>query len=134
MAHRSLLKSLNKSLFLLPVIFLVFIFYSGCKKSDTSTNPNPGTGNSNQNQVLMQGNRFSPAGISVTAGTTVTWVNKDSYAHTVTSGSPGSPDGKFDSGTIEANGTYSYKFDTKGTFSYYCKIHQDIMTGTVTVQ
>jgi plastocyanin len=82
----------------------------------------------------MQNTAFSPASKTITAGTTLTWTNMDPFNHTVTSGAPGSPDGKFDSGNIGSNGTYSHKFDTAGTYNYYCKIHGSAMTGTVIVQ
>lgn len=125
---------------LLAAVFLSLAAIGGCSKNDTGTNPAPQTGNTggdnggNTAQVFMQNMAFVPANITVTAGTTVTWTNKDSFGHTVTSGTPEAPDGKFDSGIINQNGTFSYKFDTKGTYNYYCKPHQQVMRGTVTVQ
>lgn len=124
---------------ILTIICMLMIAVGGCKKDDTGTNSygggsGSGSGGAGTNQVIMMNSKFSPASITVSAGTTVKWINEDSYNHTVTSGTPGSPDGKFDSGTIGASGTYSFKFDTKGTYNYYCKIHADIMTGTVIVQ
>lgn len=123
---------------ILAVIFAGMLTAAGCSKNDTVTNSTPGTGgtggNTNTAEVIMQNKAFSPANVTVTAGTTVNWTNKDPFQHTVTSGTPGAPDGKFDSGLINQNGTYSFKFDTKGTYNYYCKPHQEIMTGTVTVQ
>ncbi|MDO8491761.1 MAG: cupredoxin family copper-binding protein, partial [Dehalococcoidia bacterium] len=71
---------------------------------------------------------FSPASISVPVGTTVTWTNKDSVAHTVTSDS-----GVFNSGNLSTNKTFSYTFATAGTFPYHCSLHT-YMKGTVTVQ
>ena len=132
-------------------IFMVMVALGGCSKNDTGTSPygggsstgtgygntgggNTGGGNTSTSQVMMQGMAFSPASLTVSAGTTVTWLNKDPYAHTVTSGTPGSPDGKFDSGIINGNGSYSYTFATKGTYNYYCKIHAPNMVGTITVQ
>jgi len=122
--------------FLVLVAALMVSFSDGCKKNDTVTNSTPGgsTGNTTPNSVAMQGTAFVPASITITAGSTVTWTNKDPFAHTVTSGTPGAPDGKFDSGSIASNGTFSFKFDTKGTYSYYCKIHPEVMVGTVVVQ
>ncbi|MGE5401663.1 MAG: plastocyanin/azurin family copper-binding protein [Ignavibacteriales bacterium] len=135
--------------FSIAAVFAVMIFISGCKKDDTPTNSTPG-GSTNPNEVVMQNMTFAPASLTVTAGTTVTWVNKDSYAHTVTSGTPGSPDGKFDSGSIagatsttsggsggggayKVAALYSFKFDTKGSYPYYCRFHSG-MVGTITVQ
>jgi plastocyanin len=70
---------------------------------------------------------FNPSTITVAAGTTITWTNKDAIAHTVTS------DNKlFDSGSIGSNGTYSFTFATAGTFSYHCTVHPT-MTASVTV-
>ena len=43
------------------------------------------------NAVAITGFAFSPAALTVKAGTTVTWTNKDSDAHTVTSQGSGGP-------------------------------------------
>lgn len=122
----------SAALFLLTVSIIAFT--NGCSKnSDYGTN----NGNNNPppaaNQVLLQGNAFSPASMTVPVGTTVTWTNKDSYNHTVTSGSNRTADGKFDSGNLGGNGTFSYKFDAAGTYNYYCKLHSN-MSGTIVVQ
>jgi plastocyanin len=80
------------------------------------------------NEVWIQGMAFVPATITVAAGTTITWTNKDGIAHTVTSNT-----GVFDSGSVADNGTFSFQFNNVGTFEYHCSIHTS-MTGTVTVQ
>ncbi|MEW6701420.1 MAG: plastocyanin/azurin family copper-binding protein [Bacteroidota bacterium] len=119
-------------------IYLVFISVfviagiNGCYKNDYGTNTVSGTpGN---NEVWLQNISFNPSTITVNAGTTIKWINKDNVAHTVTSGTPGAPDGIFDSGNLNNGGTFSYTFNTKGTFQYYCKLHQSSMKGTVVVQ
>jgi plastocyanin len=58
---------------------------------------------------------YEPASMSVSAGSTVTWVNQGTTAVTVTS-----PDGLFDSESIVGGGSFSYTFDTPGTFRYFC--------------
>ncbi|MDA4125891.1 MAG: cupredoxin family copper-binding protein [Thaumarchaeota archaeon] len=70
---------------------------------------------------------FNPGNFTVKAGTTITWFNGDPATHTVTSTT-----GVFDSGTFPSGHTYSYKFNTPGTFPYYCVIHPN-MKGTVIV-
>ncbi len=70
---------------------------------------------------------FDPATISVRRGTTVTWTNFDTAGHTVT-GESGGPS----SGIIGNGQTYSYTFNTAGTFPYFCSPHPG-MRGTVTV-
>jgi plastocyanin len=79
-------------------------------------------------QVIMQNFAFVPNSITVPTGTQITWVNNDSTTHTVTSDT-----GAFDSQSIEPQGTFSFTFNTAGTFSYHCSIHPT-MTGTVIVQ
>ena len=65
--------------------------------------------------------------IIITANTTITWMNKDGVAHTVTSNT-----GIFDSGTINTNGIYSHLFSTAGSYPYHCSLHPS-MTANITV-
>jgi plastocyanin len=80
------------------------------------------------NAVTIQNLAFSPANITVKKGTTVTWTNKDSTAHTVTGDSSGGPK----SDQLSPGQSYSFTFSQAGTFNYHCTIHTE-MTGTVTV-
>ncbi len=117
------------------ILFLTTLIIPGCKDNSTDYNSNTGGGsNPPENELWMQSESFNPKNKTISAGTTLTWVNKDPVNHTVTSGTPGSPDGLFDSGTIGSGGTFTHTFNTSGTFKYYCRIHQDIMTGSITVQ
>src|SRR5215217_7781534 len=77
--------------------------------------------------VSIKNFAFNPPNTTVSAGTTVTWVNNDQTAHTVTAN-----DGAFDSGTLQPGQSYSFAFDKAGTYAYHCNIHPD-MTATVTV-
>lgn len=112
-----------KTIFLLASALLTVSAINGCKKSSATNSSNPGT-----NEVFMQNNAFTPASITVTVNTTVKWVNKDGFAHTVTSNT-----NLFDSGTINGGGTYSRQFTVAGTYPYKCTIHST-MSGTVIVQ
>lgn len=76
---------------------------------------------------------FSPATLTIKAGTTVTWKNATAVGHTVTS-----DDGKsFNSGTTNPiaaqGGTFSFTFTKAGTFAYHCEIHP-FMKATIIVQ
>jgi len=64
------------------------------------------------------GQFYSPATFTAKAGATVTWVNRDTTAHTVTSTT-----GLFDSGRIDPGGSYSHTFTQPGTQQYYCSYH-----------
>ena len=81
------------------------------------------------NAVAISGFAFSPASLTVKAGTTVTWTNKDSDAHTVTSQGTGGPLG---SAALSTGQSYSFTFTKPGTYAYLCTIHP-FMTATVTV-
>lgn len=80
---------------------------------------------------------FTPATLTVPVGTTVTWRNDDIVFHTVTSGtstgSAGSPDGRFDSAEIQPGQTWEHTFDEAGSFDYYCIPHP-WMIGRVEVE
>ena len=82
--------------------------------------------------IDIQGFKF-PANMDVAKGTKVTWTNKDTAAHTVTSGTRPNKDGKFDSGQMAANATFSFTFTDAGTFNYWCANHSS-MNGTITVK
>src|SRR5437868_14613195 len=67
---------------------------------------------------------FSPSPINANVGDTVTWTNKDSQPHTVTSGTNAKPDGKFNSSPntsppfISPQQTYKVTFNETGDYSY----------------
>ena len=77
---------------------------------------------------------FSPASVTVTAGSTVTWTNTGAAIHSVTSdtgafdSSPTCPSGS----CLDPGATYSHTFATAGRFTYHCRVHPT-MTGTVVV-
>lgn len=71
---------------------------------------------------------FIKNSMTIAQGTTVTWTNNDSVAHTVTA-----DDGSFNSGNINPGQSFSYTFNTNGTFTYHCSIHTT-MTGTIIVK
>src|SRR5262249_47735143 len=111
----------------LSAITLAILFlFTACSKgggsayggnNNTGGNNNNG-GNTAANTVKMAGMSFSPATITVAAGTTVTFLNDDNTAHTVTEDG-----GVFDSGNIAAGASYKHTFQTGGTVKYHCKIH-----------
>jgi plastocyanin len=79
-------------------------------------------------QVLVNDFMFQPMSLTVTAGTTVTWTNKDDEPHTVKSDT-----GLFGSGAMDTNESFSFKFDKPGTYHFTCSIHPR-MVGTIVVQ
>jgi plastocyanin len=129
-------KKINIVALILKVMLITtVVIMAGCTKSNnpvyTSTNSG---GSPGANEVWMQGIAFVPASKTISVGTTITWTNKDNTTHIVTSGIPNYPDGIFKSGSMNNGDTYSFKFNTAGTFKYYCFIHGAMMTATMIVQ
>jgi plastocyanin len=78
---------------------------------------------------------YDPSPANVAVGTTVTWTNNDATLHTVYSGTPddSANGGKLFQSTYMAKGqTFEHKFDTAGTFDYYCTLHP-FMIGKIVV-
>jgi hypothetical protein len=77
---------------------------------------------------------FVPSSVTIHPGDTVQW-SWSSSGHTSTSGTPGSPNGLWDSGFLNPGQTFSHTFNTAGSFPYYCTAHGQCcgMVGTVTV-
>lgn len=88
--------------------------------------PSPSPSATGAAAVMIMNNQFTPATLTVDPGTTVTWTNHDTVAHTVTR------DGAFDL-MARAGATATFTFTTPGTYSYYCAVHGG-MTGTIVVR
>ena len=97
-------------------------------KDTTTTTTETTTTTTTQNvAVIIQDFAFSPSSVTITVGSTVIWQNHDSTSHTVTSDT-----GLFNSGTLSNGGTFSFTFNTPGTYNYHCSIHSS-MHGTIIV-
>jgi plastocyanin len=68
--------------------------------------------------VTLRGMKNLPATLVVRAGDTVVWKNEDVVPHTATDRGK-----RFDSGSIEPGGSWSYVARRKGTYFYYCAYH-----------
>jgi plastocyanin len=78
--------------------------------------------------VVARDFMFGPASLTVSAGSTVTWTNKDDEPHTVVSDTA-----LFRSGALDTDESFSFRFDKPGTYHYACSIHPR-MVGTIVVQ
>lgn len=79
-------------------------------------------------QINIFNYKFDPATVTVPAGTTITWTNKDEIPHTVASTNKSFKG----SGGLDTGDSYSYTFTKPGTYSYFCTLHP-FMKGTVVV-
>src|SRR4029077_10785303 len=77
---------------------------------------------------------FSPSSVTIHPGDQVRWTWGAS-GHSTTSGSPGQPNGIWDSGIRNQGATFTRTFNSTGTFPYYCTPHGGCcaMVGTVAV-
>jgi amicyanin len=72
---------------------------------------------------------FNPQKLTVKAGTTVTWTNKDDIPH----GIAATGNSFTRSNALDTDNSYSFTFTTPGTYQYFCYIHPH-MTGTIVVE
>jgi amicyanin len=105
---------------------------SGTAMPAMSMAPSPSEGNApaapaGPDAVNIDGFAFAPPTLTVKAGSTVTWTNKDEDPHTVVAGG-----GSFRSQALGSGGIFSFTFPAAGTFDYICSIHP-FMHGTVVV-
>ena len=73
---------------------------------------------------------FSPAVLTISAGTRVTWNNRDDIPHVV-AGTSG--DKLVKSPPLDTDDTFAFTFDKPGTYSYFCSLHPH-MQGKIIVQ
>lgn len=87
-----------------------------------------GTSSPQEANIDLKDFAFSPDSVTVKKGTKVTWTQRDSAGHTVTS-----YEGIFDSPILAKGETWSYTFDNVGAYKYYCAPHPR-MEGTIIVE
>jgi plastocyanin len=82
--------------------------------------PSPGEGarKPKTHTVLLEATGFTPANLTVAAGDSIVWVNKDPFPHTATS-----KEGGFDSKQIQSGKSWKYVASKKGEFPYVCTLH-----------
>jgi plastocyanin len=82
--------------------------------------------NANEN-VGIANFAFMPAALTVKAGETVTFENRDSTVHSIVG-----VGGFFRSQPLDTDDKFSFKFDKPGEYSYFCGLHP-YMKGKVVV-
>jgi plastocyanin len=115
------------------VIFIIIsliavVSLSACSSGNGASTTKTSTQSVSGNTINIINFTFTPVTLTVSVGTTVTWTNNDSTTHR-----PVSDTGVFDGGNLATNATFSFTFNTAGTFPYHCSIHPS-MTGTVIVK
>ena len=101
------------------------------KQSNVDTSTDASAGQAVEATVVdIKDSAYAPAKIQVKKGTKVTWVNQDSLRHDI---SPDTESDNFKASELLGKGeSYSFTFNTVGTYTYHCTPHP-FMKGTVEV-
>jgi plastocyanin len=75
--------------------------------------------------------KFVPASVTVRAGASVTWVNRDNAPHTAENTGEKGP-AQFNSGRLNTDQSKSVPFEKPGVYRYHCIYHR-FMRASVTV-
>ena len=78
--------------------------------------------------VTIDATSFKPETLTIKAGDTVVWINKDFIPHTASSREAG-----FDSGTLLAGESWRHTFKSRGKAPYTCLFHPS-MKATLRVE
>ena len=105
-----------------PLLLVAGIGATAREASDATATTTSGS------DITIAGFTFEPAVIEVAAGTTVTWTNQDTAAHSVRD----SNDTFAESADLAQGATFEATYSAPGEYGYVCGIH-DYMRGTVTV-
>ena len=79
-------------------------------------------------EVTIDNFTFAPERVTLKAGTTVTWINRDDIPHTVASATR-----FFKSKALDTDDKFSFTFTTAGTYEYFCSLHPH-MKATIVVE
>jgi plastocyanin len=72
---------------------------------------------------------FGPEALTVSVGTTVTWINQDDIPHTVVANDKQT----FKSKVLDTDERFSFTFTKAGEYGYFCSLHPH-MVGKVIVK
>jgi plastocyanin len=88
----------------------------------------PGWAQSPTGAVSIDNFTFNPQKLTVKAGATVTWTNKDDIPHAIAAVGK-----EFKSKALDTDNSFSFTFTTPGSYAYFCSLHPH-MTGTIVVE
>jgi len=104
------------------LLLAALVAVGGTPKATAADNASPAV------EVNIDNFSFSPATITVKAGTVVTWTNRDDIPHTVVA-----DDKSFKSKVLDTGEKFTFTAAKPGTYSYFCSVHPK-MTGKLVVE
>ena len=106
------------------VIACGFILLAGTPRSHAA---GPGDKAPDSVEVKIDNFSFGAMKLTVSAGTTVTWINNDDVPHTVVSDDKTT----FRSKALDTGDKFSYTFTKPGEYPYFCSVHPKMMAEVV---
>jgi plastocyanin len=70
-------------------------------------------------EIKIDNFSFAPVKVTIPAGTTVKWTNRDDIPHTVVS----EDHATFKSQVLDTNQEFTHTFSKPGTYRYFCSLH-----------
>lgn len=119
---------MRKSVFIASVMVLGVMGLGGIQPKHNGIFASAQEKTASTAEVKIDNFSFGPAAITISVGTTVTWINRDDIPHTVVS-----TEKVFKSKVLDTDEKFSYTFTKPGEYPYFCSIHPK-MTGKVVVQ
>lgn len=113
-------KKLNEQQIKAAYILLAVLSLLSCKKHNDGVRPD--------NEVWLHNQYIEPYQLSISKGTTITFINKDPKTHTVSEISK-----KFYSGKLGPGDSYSFTFSDTGYYAFFCNYHNS-MLGQIVVK
>lgn len=117
---------------ILPLASAAALLLGACGGAAANSRPGWEMTGGDTAAITIRTFQFRPDGLGVKSGTRVQWANTDDIEHTVTSGTPDRPDGRFHTPLDGKGATFSYTFQEPGTYSYFCDRHHE-MRGEIRV-
>ncbi len=122
----------------LPALIVVaaFALIAGALWVMWKVNNNQAADTDQAAKVNISDKGFTPATLKVKKGQNVTWTNTDIEAHHIlANNSTDSSTPGFDSqDSLNQQATYTYTFNSAGTFNYHDERNPDMLKGTVIVE
>ena len=117
------------------LLLLLLVFASGCtqaKQAGVTATQTPvqtqATQQTASNDISVKDFAFQPSELTINKGESVIWTNFDAANHIIRENT-----GLFESAKLNQGQSYSYKFETAGTYEYHCTIHPN-MVGKIIVR
>lgn len=135
--NNSTYRAMSMVLVVLVSITLVALIYSAATHKNTKQATTSALSSLQPAQVAIKRTGFSPTTVTIKAGQSVTWTNRDKVAHKVNSDPYPTDDtlpGLNSKIKLVPNSTFSYTFEKPGTYLYHDDLNPYKLKGTIVVQ